>query len=87
MVFKGFAADPNGHIPFHRLSGEQHGITVEIVTLVHFPELDRRTFDHAERVKDRDPGRKLDVLVPVLETRDGRRADLGDGGEPLLGKP
>src|SRR6202048_4658800 len=39
---------------------------------------------HAEHPKDCQDRRKLNVLLIVLETRDRRRADLGQRGELLL---
>jgi len=80
MVFKSLAADRKRHVSLGRLTGEQHRVAVKVVPFGLVAELHRGPFDHAESVENRECRSELNVLVPALEARDGRRADLGNGG-------
>lgn len=78
VVFKRLAADRARDLAFERTRGEEHDIAVEIVSLDLLGKFDQGSLDHAEGIEDREHGRKLYVLLPALEARDGWGADVGN---------
>src|SRR5216683_4324684 len=84
MIVERFPRNPAADAGLAVLTPEGHAVAAGLV--LRLREDKRASVGHAEHIEDRQHGRKLQVFLGLLQSRNGRRAHLGERGQPLLGQ-